>query len=377
MWLFLRWIRLRTGKASFGFPFKENWVYKYVCHLRASGAPATKAKAFVEAVLYTGAVVEISGVEEVSRSSRIHGAAHLIALKKRPTKKARGLKVAEVLCLENGTKLGGSLCDRYACSFFAFCVHTRTRGKEASTITDPLTLDLSPDGTQAFVETAMSIHKTANKGTTRTPLPVVGHAVGISGVNWAAEMLSLRRELGLSDEDGLLTVPRGDGCGFTTKPLSNSEMSIWLQELLVAGGFSSESIEDVTTHSLRATALSWCAKHGVREGTRRMLAYQAKPKDYMMLEYSRDAMAGPMAALGQVLDDITTGKFQPDSTRSGYKKACPGPRSTPAVEEATAKGPVEVPEGPAPATPLVASPAEDEPLPVRGYLEEISMETFA
>ena len=155
------------------------------------------------------------------------------------------------------------------------------------------------------------------------------------------------------------------------KPLSNSEMSIWLQELLVAGGFSPESFEDVTTHSLRATALSWCAKHGVREGSRRLLAYQAKPKDYMMLEYSRDAMAGPMAALGQVLDDITTGKFQPDSARSGYKKACLGPRSIP-VAEATASGPAassaEAPDffesfSPVPATPEVVTATVDEPPP--------------
>ena len=89
--------------------------------------------------------------------------------------------------------------------------------------------------------------------------------------------------MGLDDSDGLLTVPRGDGCGFSPKLMSGAEMTTWLQELLVAGGFSAEAVEDLRSHSLRTTLLAMCAKWGVRQGHRRLLGYHAKPKDRMML----------------------------------------------------------------------------------------------
>jgi len=60
----------------------------------------------------------------------------------------------------------------------------------------------------------------------------------------------------------------------------------------------------------------------------------------MMLEYSRDALSGPMAALAEVLDSVTAGTFDPDATRSGYKFAKLGARAImaqgqPASKEST------------------------------------------
>ena len=40
-----------------------------------------------------------------------------------------------------------------------------------------------------------------------------------------------------------------------------------------------------------------------------------------MLEYSRDAIAGPLEALGRILADVREGRFHPDALRSGRRGA--------------------------------------------------------
>ncbi len=55
-----------------------------------------------------------------------------------------------------------------------------------------------------------------------------------------------------------------------------------------------------------------CAKWGVAETHRLMLGYHSSGKDGSLLEYSRDAMAAPVASLNQVIADIVTGRFDTD-----------------------------------------------------------------
>eukprot|EP00972_Heterocapsa_arctica_P075691 11164176-Heterocapsa_arctica.AAC.1 len=67
-------------------------------------------------------------------------------------------------------------------------------------------------------------------------------------------------------------------------------MSAIIRELLIAVGEPLHT-QCATSHSCKATALSWAAKAGLRPGSRRLLGGHAKPKDLSMLEYSRDALA--------------------------------------------------------------------------------------
>jgi hypothetical protein len=76
-------------------------------------------------------------------------------------------------------------------------------------------------------------------------------------------------------------------------------------------------LERVTAHSCKATMLAWLAKAGVRRSDRRMLGYHSTRSDSSMLEYSRDAMPGPLRKLAKVIDDVRCRRFFPDETRSG------------------------------------------------------------
>ena len=85
------------------------------------------------------------GLREVETSGRVQGAAHTTLLKKRATRKARQLRAVELRILEHGTKAAGSPCDRYGCAFFCFCVHTRSRMREACIAPTEPYMDVSSD----------------------------------------------------------------------------------------------------------------------------------------------------------------------------------------------------------------------------------------
>ena len=79
----------------------------------------------------------------------------------------------------------------------------------------------------------------------------------------------------------------------------------------------------LTSHSAKATALSWCAKHGLPVSTRRMLGSHKEIGDKIVLVYSRDALSEPLRRLDEVITQIRIGKFHPDVGRSGMVASSP------------------------------------------------------
>ena len=82
---------------------------------------------------------------------------------------------------------------------------------------------------------------------------------------------------------------------------------MWLREILVAYGESPTVVAAGGSHSLKATLLSWAAKFGLNEGTRRLLGGHVKPGTTCILTYSRDVLAAPLRRLGRVLDAVASG----------------------------------------------------------------------
>ena len=93
---------------------------------------------------------------------------------------------------------------------------------------------------------------------------------------------------------------------------------MWARELLIGAGCDRGRVESLTSHSFRTTFLAWLAKFGAKPSTRRILGYHSNSKDRMVLEYSRDALAGPLRELQHMLSMVSDGSFNPSATRSGY-----------------------------------------------------------
>lgn len=99
-------------------------------------------------------------------------------------------------------------------------------------------------------------------------------------------------------------------------PLSASSAGMWLKSLVE--GVAGPPSKDLGTHSLKATLLSWCSKHGLDVVVRRALGYHTSSADRSVFTYSRDALSGPLHELQTVIDQVANSTFRPDATRSGY-----------------------------------------------------------
>ena len=144
-------------------------------------------------------------------------------------------------------------------------------------------------------------------------LPMVGPRRGVSGRDWVGAGLDLRKRLPIPMAEGnpLLPAPTRAG-GWQQVPLGAGQAGSWLRSILKMLGASNESVSNVGTHSCKTTVLSWLAKAESWECPQ--IWGEQTP-----LVYSRDALSGPLREMQSVIDEVASGLFRPDETRSGYR----------------------------------------------------------
>ena len=312
---FLRWA---AGRGAAAFPLTEEILYEYLEQLRMDRAPATKASSMLEAVPFTITLLGLGpGTWADLNTQRVKGAALGSYDRKRLTRKAPPLTARAVKLMEEGVSKFSSVEQRVLAGDICFLVHGRLRCADAARIAAEPTLDVDDDGV-GFIDAEIAGGDTKAGGgrrKRRLTLPIAADANGLTGA-WAATWLEQRRRAGLNASvDGVLLCAV-DGAGkFYKAKRPTATMSAIMRELLAAAGVA--EAKDYSSRSCKATCLSWAAKYGLKEGTRRMLGGHCKPKDLSMLEYSRDSLAPGLRELRTVYDAIIAGKFEPDVTRSG------------------------------------------------------------
>lgn len=315
--LYIAWhSRHVTDQAP--LPPSELHVYRYLAEMAAGSGPATRADSLLRALVLAKYLIGLQGVDEVVGSARVKGAAHRAYLRKRPTKQCQVLTVDMVRSLECLVSNANAMVDRYAAGFFLFMLFGRARFSDAQSALS-FRLDLAEDG-EGFLEACASHCKTANTKERKTRLlPVAAPAIGVSTVRWAELWMMVARSLGdFRTETGrALPAPAGPS-SWSVQPLTSLAASKWLRALLVQAGYTEKDLSGISTHSLKSTSLSWAAKYGVNPNDRRLLGYHVAPQDATMIVYSRDAMSGPLRRFVEVVAAIRSGRFYPDTTRSGY-----------------------------------------------------------
>ena len=170
---------------------------------------------------------------------------------------------------------------------------------------------------RGFIEAALYHHKTAFKRRTKVIqlLPVAGVIPGLSGYDWATCWLQKRLDMGLqaSMQQPTMPAPVATG-GWSNHPLSSSEASIWLREILQP--WSVGSVKNVATHSSKATILSWMSKSNVEISLRRLAGYHVSPGDKSALEYSRDDAAPVLRQIEALFIAVRANVFNPDASRA-------------------------------------------------------------
>lgn len=118
-------------------------------------------------------------------------------------------------------------------------------------------------------------------------------------------------------------MPSPDDQGLPTfRPVSTSEAKEWMHMILTKQGHNIADFR-ISPHSLKATFLSFLAKRGCLFEDRLALGYHTNNLK-MALTYNRDAASRPLRVVEDLIQEIKTGLFRPDATRSGrLSKATP------------------------------------------------------
>ena len=161
-------------------------------------------------------------------------------------------------------------------------------------------------------------HKTAKKADERTafmPLLALGHT--LEDDPWAAAWMAARTRMGMDDLEVVMPAYAEQSRSWLARPMTSAEGCAWLQEILCENGMEPEEVKDLTTHSLKATPLSWATKSGhFSKDEKRVLGHHAAPDEKMIVTYGRDVMTPVLAKLQHLVDAIRSDQFDPDLPRA-------------------------------------------------------------
>ena len=307
------------------FPVKEHIVFTYLKHLLDDERTSPSAgRSFLEALRFTCGVIGLKGDLAILGSTRVDGLAVELMKRAGPIQQAAPLTVAQVVALEKlvancdalKDKLifGGLIILLYSCGRFS----DGQRAVHMILDADLKAMDSSALGCQGFLELQVLGHKGARGDVLkRTFLPLVAPIYSMGGSDWFRAWVQAREVMGLT-VNGRLEKPLLCRFSPTGEPLdlelTSAECSALLRRALKV---EQDKWSTMRSHSLKATALSWCCKHGVDISTRRLLGHHLDPGSRSAETYGRDSMGPAVRTLVSVLDDIKKGRFKPDESRSG------------------------------------------------------------
>ena len=319
---FLRWLA-KNGNHEVN-PFTEELVWQYLQFLRESSAPATKGDSAMSAFRFAYHILGFESLGPAMTSRRLVGICELMMSGKRMLKQALVLTVAQVKGLHTALKNTAlHVFDRTMVAYLLFALYGRCRNSDLALI-HSFEADFSEEG--GFVVIHTCNHKTGRLATLKTRLmPIIIPARGVDGEIWVKDALAVFDAAGvqLSDHiDGpLVHAPSSSNGGFMKRGLRSSEVSAMLRRFInVAEPMPGDNAEIPSSHSLKATTLSWCARYGLSPTTRSLLGRHTNALTETYAIYSRDLMGAPVAELQRVIDEIADGSFCPDNPRSEFFK---------------------------------------------------------
>ena len=310
---FAEWM-IQTGRGRPLNPTEAD-LYGYISMLRASGAGATAGESFLSAWRF---MVHTIGAGQASNndliSGRVLGATKDLASKKRALHQAPPLTADMVWKLEG--LMAAPISQRFKAilGFLLFCLYSCCRFGDGTRAHEPT---LSQFQHIILVETACSEYKTATGERRAVLLPLVALGSGLSGSGWALSWMAARRASGLVGKTFLMPADAENNDHWLDRRMTTAEGSYWLKDLLVLSGLKEPEASGFSTHSLKATLLSWAAKSATFDLQERLiLGHHLDEETKMAVTYSRDAIAATMVKVYRMLETLRRGIFDPDASRA-------------------------------------------------------------
>ena len=304
---FARWIVARKGRP---LAPSELEVYEYLCYLRSSKASATSGESFLKSYKF---FAHLTGGSPPRIAPRSEGIARSLAVTKRPLWTAPELSVVAVTALERFCHDASDPVRVSVRGFNLFCAYSSSRWSDAARASR-IKLDHSASGV-TLLEAETMHYKTRAKDRKNKVLPLIALGNGLTQPAWAISWMKTRDHLGMENLSCLMPGVSASN-NFLPRPMSAAEGTMWLRELLHMQGVN-EDLERYSSHSLKATCLSWTAKScSVSYEERLTQGHHVSPKHGMALLYSRDALTEILIKVARVVKAIAGRSFQPDLPRA-------------------------------------------------------------
>ena len=309
--LFIRW-----GVATFGecqlFPLIELQLYRYVTFLRLNAAPPSRAERFVQAVRFSFTLLGGDGTLS-SISARVTGATSE-GINRKPLRKKLPFGRQQLLRLE-ALACGEPSHIAIFAGFICLLVYARLRFSDAQMAYDEPTVQEGEN--YNLLEMQLYGSKTASVRRARVfrLIPVFAISPGLIEQCWATKWLQNRKTLGLhaSESEPLMRCPIL-GNEFSPKKLASADACIWLREILSDVTYTND-LQDVGTHSSKATILSWLSKSSADREMCRRAGYHVGKDGKSELEYAHDAAAPMVDRIALTMAMVRLQLFLPDRPR--------------------------------------------------------------
>ena len=332
--LYTKWFK--TNREGDVFPVLEKDVAAYLFSLKRSGKFTSRGASFRESLKFSHFTLGLDGAISACDSPRVKGASDMMLSGGSEWSPADPLLTSEVMKLHKAL-LDETLhlLDRIAAGHVLVMVYGRCRASDLCHIHN---IRCDFDSSSGYLEFDTRFHKTSRKASLKTKLlPIVLPVVGINNENWVTKMLELRIQSGLKSS-GILDSPwwpapselTQSGINWSRRPVSSEEITAWLNRFLeVPGG-----TRQVSSHSAKATCLSWLSKAGVPRDDRDILGGHVTALHGSGPLYARDLLSAPLRKLEETISFIAGKQFMPDHNRSGMFTPvhCQASARTPVVE---------------------------------------------
>lgn len=312
---FLRWHTVSYPAEPF-LPLSELRAWEYVSFLHRSGAPASRASAFIQSCRFAHFVLGVNGAPDIFGSGRIVGLSDIQLANKATAKQARPLSVFEMQQLHNiSADQSRHLKDRVIASHLLMMAYCRCRHSDTLQIED---VEHDHSEKKGYIQLRTRYHKGSKTAAKKSLLlPIVASSAGVGSPEWIEMWWENRTRANLPVSGALggplLPAPKDDDTGWTRRPVTSTEISDILKIFLDCPGD-----RFLTSHSLKVTTLSWCSKGGVGKEHRRLLGRHSSATVDADSVYARDLMISPVDSLDKVMAAICEGRFFPDAPRSQY-----------------------------------------------------------
>ena len=309
---FVKWCARYTDKP---LCLQEGLIYAYVCNLRSVGSAATSGEVFKQSVNFAVHMLGLKSDGINPLSHRVQGVCNDLYLKKRKLKQAVPLTVPHVAILEYVTQFANSEVDKAVAGHLLFCLYSSCRWSDSQKI-ESLALEAS-DQNVGIIEATVSATKSATSQELKTRLlPLIALARGVNvSCDWGVSWIEARKLVGLGVSGTFLTPALSPNQKWLSRAMTTAEATAHLRDYLVSMEVPVFEANKYTSHSLKATALSWLAKYGVDVETRRLMGHHLHPTLKSVVTYSRDTLIHGHSMLSIIIDDIISNTFDPDASR--------------------------------------------------------------